>query len=166
MYCQNDNPAPFDFQHYSCLFSSLLYSRPYLGGKDFTLAEGVDLWMKSRARGLISGDLNGDDDYDDEGEDEIQRYADLFEFAQLPLVYIPASSLHLPLDDKGRLLPVLEPFDKKKYYVVEGWKYNILHFVTGNGTGKKPVIYDSIRGGSLSVAHGKCVTIRVFGIKL
>lgn len=164
MYHQNDPIAPKDFQHYACLFSDLLASRPALGGKDWTTEEAVEFWKLCRTLGIISGDLNGDGDFDDPGEDEIQKYNELFKIVDLPLRAIPASSLGLPLDKDGRILPVKKPLDPAKYWVIEAWHWKITHFVVGDGTGKKPVRYDPIKGGSFTVQNGKIATLRVFEI--
>ena len=164
MYYQNDKTAPFDFQHYACLFSSLLYSRPASGGADWSIDEAVDAWKQCRALGIISGDLNGDGDYDDAGEDEIQRYSDLFTLLMLPLEVVPASALGRPLNASGRVLPVSVPLGSD-YWVIEAWHWKITHFVVNDGTGKKPVRYDPIRNGSLTVKNGIPQSLRVFRIK-
>jgi len=164
MYRQNDPTAPFDFQHYSCLFTSLLYSRPALGGKDWAIDEAVEAWEQCRALGIISGDLNGDGDYDDQGEDEIQRYSQLFTLLKLPLEVMPASALKMPLNAAGRVLPAKVPLGPD-YWVIEAWHWKITHFVVNDGTGKKPVRFDPIRNGSLTVKNGIPESLRVFRIK-
>lgn len=168
MFFQNDPAAPADFQHYACLFSCLLRSREMLLGKPWDIAGGVAAWQAARGAGFISGDLNQDGDFDDPGEDEIQKYAELFRFLGLPLREVPAESLGFPmgLDHNGvsRILPVRESLDLGRYWVIEAWRWKITHFVCGDGRGLRPVIYDPIRGGSLTVANGTVESLRVFEI--
>ena len=171
MYYQNDSQAPTDFQHYACFFSSLLYSRPARGGPDWGIADAVVAWKRCRALGYITGDRNADGDYDDPGEDDLvpARLPELIELLTLPLSVVSPESLGLPMgaDNAGvvRILPTVEPLDITQYWVIEAWHWKITHFVVGDGTGQRPVRYDSIRGGSQTVANGRCVSLRIFPLK-
>jgi hypothetical protein len=170
VYSQNDPRAPIDFQHYACFFSGYLDSRPALGGRDWPLAIGIDAWKACRDLGYITGDLNKDGDYDDPGEDELvpEKLDSIAILLGLPLRVVDPESLGLPmgLDNKGvkRILPLAEPLDPMKYWVLEAWFWKITHFVVGDGTGRRPVKYDSILGGSQTVANGQCVSLRVFEV--
>ena len=170
MFYQNDPAAPADFQHYACLFSCLLRSRETILGKAWGIADGVAAWKAARSAGIISGDLNGDGDFDDPGEDEIRKYPELFRLLGLPLREIAPESLGLPLgfDHNGasRILPVIEALDLSRFWVIEAWRWKITHFVCGDGCGQRPVIYDPIRGGSLTVANGTIESLRIFEIVL
>jgi hypothetical protein len=168
MFFQTDPGVPRDFHDYACLFSDCLAARPALGGADWSTDEAVAAWKLARSHGIISGDLNGDGDYDDPGEDEIQRYQDLFDAFRIPLRVIDPASLGHPMgpDRAGvmRILPTSKPLDLSRYWVIEGWRWKKLHFVVGDGTGRRPVRYDSIKGGSLTVANGAAESLRVFEI--
>ncbi len=170
MFFQTDPRAPKDFQESVCLFSIIALSRFALRGIDWTIGEAIHAWSVCRAKGYITGDLNTDGDYDDAGEDEIvpSRYNDLFRELGAPLRYVDPARLGLPMgpDALGvmRILPVAEALDPRRWWVVEAWRWKYLHFVKGDGRGKRPVQWDSIEGGSYSVQNGRCESLRVFEI--
>ncbi|CAK0777471.1 conserved hypothetical protein [Gammaproteobacteria bacterium] len=169
MFYQNVDPAPDDFQHFGCTFSALVMSRELLGGIPWMLSEAYSCFSLCRKMGYITGDLNRDGDYNDPGEDEIKSYQGIIDFCKLPLRVIPPESLGLPmgLDRNGvkRILPLAEPLDPAKYWTLEAWHWRLTHFVAGDGTGRRPVKYDPIAGGSLTVRNGKCESLRIFEIR-
>ncbi len=173
---QNDNGMPDSMAHFACAYMVLAASKPAMLSLPWTQKQLIDAWfgcINTRApsgdglKTIISGDKNKDGILGD-AEDEliIQYYQDLFDYMKLPLKYIEPSSMGLPMNEDGRLLPVKTPFDINKYWVMEQWKYKILHFVRGDGTGRKPVWYDPIKGGSQTVLHGSIYTLRVFEITI
>jgi hypothetical protein len=169
MIYQTDAALLPDMQHYACRFLFLARAREVLVGKPWTATELNLAWIEAKDKKIISGDLNGDGDFDDPGEDEIKNDVALLELLELPLRVVPVEILGLPLmtDDRGitRVAPTLEPLDPKKYWVGERWIWKIGHFVQGDGTGKAPPLYDSIKGGSLTRKNGKIESLRVYLIK-
>jgi len=168
MVYQNDDGMPDTAQHYACAFMCILRARESLHGIPVTVASAGDAWNGAIKAGVISGDINGDGVMgDDPRELCIQDYGRLFDFLHINLMEVPIESPGLPCDkdDNGilRILPTHEPIDTRAYWVMERWKWKISHFILGDGTGTH-IIYDPIRGGSLTRANGTVQDLRVFRI--
>jgi hypothetical protein len=166
MIYQNDPGIVPDAQHYSCRFNVIARAREVLAGRPWTASQYNAAWEGARNAGIISGDLNGDGDYDDPGEDEILNDQRLFDYLGVPLRAVSLDLLGLPikLDDRGiaRVAPTASPLDSARYWVLERWVWRIGHFIQGDGTGKRPAIWDPIKNGSATRANGKIESLRVF----
>jgi hypothetical protein len=146
--------------HAACAFDILASFREFVQGKPWRAHEFAAAWHGAVDRGLISGDLNGDGDMDDPGEAVIQDWQKLVNFLGLPLEYL------------GKFDLVDYPkFDTSAFWVLTAWKWKITHWVSGI---RAPVFWDSIAGGSQTVANGAPQPLgrdgsgglRVFRVKL
>lgn len=153
MIYQTDRRLSKYLQKYGCLFTSLAYARPYLGGKDWGAGELQGVWDEAVAKGVLSGDLNKDGDLDDAGELEIQNYPILLRMLKVPLIWIPG---HHPPET---------PIEKGVYAV--GAFFNprtkFTHFAVIDR--EKKVLFDPIAGGSVTCREGYLKSLRLFSIE-
>ncbi len=165
MFYQDGIGARGEMQKYGCLYCVLLYSRIKILGLPVSQAEANVGWMRAIDEGLITGDLNKDGDFDDQGEAEIHynNLPGLIELLHLPLIrLLSAAEVGTGTSKDGWPLP--GEIKRKDWYIAERWRWKYNHFVAGAGAGTRPVEYDPIRTGSLTVRNGNCVDLRVFEI--
>lgn len=170
MIYQNTPGIDADARKYSCLFNVIARAREVLCAKPWTVYAYNMAWRGARERGIISGDLNYDGDYDDNGEDEILDYQALFDFLDVPLRFVPCMALGLSaisVSGTARTAPQDKPLDSMRYWTAERWIHGGGgHFVQGDGTGKRPAIWDPMSGGSRTRRLGVCESLRVFPIMI
>ncbi len=143
MVYQTDNLLANWIQHYGCTANGLAAYRDFCMGKPWRVHEWGASMHLAVDRGILSGDLNGDGDMDDPAESLIQDYQKLADHFGLPLKYLGK------FDQSD-----FEKFYGPRYWVLVAW-YNprtkFTHWVIGNS---KPVRWDSIKSGSVTVAEG------------
>ncbi len=138
MIYQTDKSLPKALQKYGCAFTALASYREFYGKVPWTARELADSWNSAIAKGIISGDLNGDGDMDDPGESTIQDWGRLIKHLGLPLVYKGKAKLGTKAD-----------------FAICAWlnpRTGFVHFVVGD---KRPVFFDPIYPGSVTVKEGK-----------
>lgn len=126
--------------HAACAFDQVAYYRESRMGIPWRPHEFAEAWHGAVDRGIISGDLNGDGDMDDPGEAVIQNWQDLADHLKLPIKYLGK----FPLSAFAR-------FDTPDYWVITAWRWKQTHWVKGI---VRPVDWDSIEGGSMTVRNG------------
>ena len=128
-----------DFEHVGCAFDSTAYARPKFGGPDWTDEELNAAWSGSIAGGILSPNF------------VIQDWQALATYLRLPLRFVGS-------------FDVGNNFDRTGKYIVTEW-YNprtkFKHFVVGD---QRPVEWDSIEGGSVTVREGYPISYRVFEV--
>ena len=140
------------YNKYGCLFTSIAYARELLRGHVWTASDLRSKWDESIAKGAITGDLNGDGDMDDPGELVINDHDAVCRILFVDLAYIPGH--HNPdtaIDDKT--------------YAVGAFfnpRTNFTHFAAV-GRDKK-VIFDPIKGGSVTCREGYLKSLRLYSI--
>ena len=128
---------------YGCTADALASYREFVMGQPWRVHEFGAAMHLAVDRGVISGDKNGDGDMDDGDEALIQDYQKLADHFGLPLTYL------------GKFAQAdYDKFSGTDYWVLCAWhnaRTNFTHWVVGNA---RPVAWDSIRGGSVTVAEG------------
>ena len=130
-------------QHYACLADAIASYREFVQGKPWRVHEFGAALHLAVDKGIISGDLNGDGDMDDPTEALILDFQKYVDHMGLPLKYLGKF-------DQGDF----DRFSGPGYWVAVAWKNprtGFVHWVIGN---RKPVRWDSIQGGSVTVAEG------------
>lgn len=158
MIYQTDKALSREIQKYGCAFCSLAYYREKQGGPSWTARDLNAIWGLAKDQGIISGDLNGDGDTDDPGELEILNWNSLARLMGLPLRILTRP------DSVGGItthFPVGHPLAVGKFVIAQWFNpdTNFRHFVIGTS---RPVEYDPIMGGSVTVREGYAETIRIF----
>ncbi len=147
---QTDFPWDSPVNKYGCYFMSLAYYGNKIGNR-YTVDSLIKIWGKAVKLKIISGDLNNDGDVDDAGESIILDPNGLCRLLDLPLRYL----------DKH--FPVETPISPNQF-VIAPW-YNprtkYIHFVVGTS---RPVEYDPIRGGSVTVREGWPQSLRIYEV--
>jgi hypothetical protein len=142
MVYQTDAKMPKSAQKYGCAFVSLAFYREMAGGKKWTSEELASAWQGAILKGLISGDLNHDGDMDEANEAIIQDWGQLARYLGCPLQYV------------GKVEQDDPRIGTKGYYAISAWTNpanGFIHFVVGQ---HKPVIFDPIFPGSVTVRVG------------
>lgn len=140
MICQNDQLLASWIQHYMCAVNCVAAYREFRMNDPWNVHEFGAICHTGVQNKVISGDLNGDGDMDDPGESTIQDWQKLVDFLGLPLRYLGK----FPLEQAPE-------YASTSYWVLTAWKWKITHWVIG---GERPVFWDPIRGGSLTVKNG------------
>jgi len=153
MIYQTDAPMGKYFNKYGCLFSSIAFARPFLGGPDWTHADLRDKWDTAIIKGILSGDLNLDGDMDDAGELEIQDHDAVCVLLECPLSYIPGH--HNPATPITADLYAVGAFFNPRT--------KFTHFAVVDKNLK--VVYDPIKGGSVTCREGYVKSLRLYSIK-
>lgn len=143
MIYQNDSLLADWIQHYACWANALAAYREFRMGKPWRVHEFGASMHLAVDKGIISGDLDGDGTMDAVNEAVVQDPQKLVDHFGLPLKYL------------GKFDQIdFDRFSGPNYWVLISW-YNprtkSIHWVIGN---KKPVFWDSIKGGSVTVAEG------------
>ena len=128
--------------HYGCAFTVLAAFREVSGPK-WRVHEFGAAWHTAVDKGLVTADLNADGDMDDDGEAEITDWQALANFLGLKLQYL----------GKKRLADASQ-FDGPGYWVLTSWhndRTGFTHWVRGR---TRPVDFDPIQGGSITVQEG------------
>ena len=143
MIYQTDTLLATWIQHYGCTADALASYREFKMAKPWRVHEFASSLHLAVDKGIISGDMNGDDNMDGLQEAMIQDFQKLADHFGLPLKYL------------GKFdQTAFDGFNDDKHWVLCAW-YNphtkFIHWVIGN---KKPVFWDSIKGGSMTVNDG------------
>jgi len=128
--------------HYGCAFTVLAAFRDKKN--PWRTHEFCAAWETAIDRGYITPDMNNDGDMDDAGECEISNWQGLADFL------IPGALMYLG----KKKLSEADQFDDPKYWVITAWhndRTGFTHWVRGRN---KPVIFDPIEGGSVTVKEG------------
>jgi hypothetical protein len=131
-----------NFEHLGCAFDSLAYAREKLGGKSWTIPELTSAWTGARAMGILDPTFT------------ITDWQALTDYLKLPLRFLGKYDVNK--------VPVFH--DGTKLFVITKWhndRTNFDHFVIGQS---RPVEWDPIEGGSITVKEGYPVSNRVFKI--
>lgn len=143
MIYQTDNLLAGWIQHYGCLADAIAAWREFGMGKPWRVHEFGAAMHLAVDKGIISGDVNGDDDMDDPTEALIMDFQKFIDHIGMNLKYL------------GKFDQVdCDKFSGPGYWVAVAWRNprtGFVHWVIGN---KKPVRWDSIKGGSVTVAEG------------
>lgn len=150
MIYQTDKRLDDNLEHIGCAFDCVAYAREKYTTKRWTAEEFQAAWNGAIAAKIISGDSSGDGDLFDPGEGMIQDWGQLARFLGAPLQFIKrVDGPYIPDDNE---------------FVITAW-YNprtkFTHFVVGM---TKPVEWDPIEGGSVTVREGYPVSHRVFKV--
>lgn len=151
MVYQTDFKLNSPLMKYGCLFLSIAFAREYLRKEPWEAKVLLDAWDQALEKGIISGDINLDGDLDDSGEAEIQDYPGILALLKVPLRW-------------GRFGQPNEVISTGTYVI--GAFYNpttkFKHFAVVDHN--KKVIYDPIRGGSITCRDGYLESLRLFTI--
>ena len=138
MMYETDSELDLDLQHVGCYAESIAIYNPNITDEEMNAA-----WEDAKSRGYVnsSGDL-----IDPQGLVNILGY---------------------PLKFRDGHFPPDTPVDPDTMHIIGEWfnqNNGRTHFVQmdGKGTDKDNVIYDPIRGGSLTVAEGRFDSYRIF----
>ena len=148
MIYQTDRRLDSNMNKIACAFDSLAYFRERYQGKPWTADELQSAWNGAISARIISPDTNHDGDLLDKGEGEIQDWQML------------ANHLGCAV----QFLGIFPPNDPKRdgNFVIARWfnpRTNFRHFVVGD---LKPVEWDPIIGGSVTVREGHVDSLRIF----
>jgi len=150
MIYQTNSKLDNNLEHIGCAFDCVAYAREKFKGIPWTAEELQAAWIGAISAKIISGDSNGDGDLFDSGEGLIQDWGALARFLGAPIHFVKR---------------VDGPYDPGvNEFVISAW-YNprtkFTHFVVGM---EKPVEWDPIEGGSVTVRGGSPVSHRVFTV--
>jgi len=138
MIYQTDPDLNNDFEHVGCAFDCVAYAREKFTGYRWTADQLNSAWAGTLTAGILSSDF------------VIQDWNLLANFIGAPLHFV------------GRVDGPYIPGDNE--FVITAW-YNertkFTHFVVGD---TKPVEWDPIEGGSVTVREGSPVSHRVFQV--
>jgi hypothetical protein len=137
-----------EMNHFACAFDCAAYFREAYQGKPWMTEELQTAWNDAIKSGIISGDLNHNGQLGDIAEElVIQDWQKLVDFLGCNLKF-------LRRDKPGTADP--------ENFVIAEWfnpRTNFHHFVIGE---KRPVEWDPIDDGSVTVREGYCLSIRIF----
>lgn len=137
---------------YGCLFTSIAYAREYLRGHKWTAKEIYDAWMKCIEIDAISGDLNADNDMDDPGEAIINDHQKVCDVLWTDLTYIPGHhNINTPIT--ASLYAIGEFYNPRTRFT---------HFAVVDKD--KKVLFDPIKGGSITCREGYLKSLRLYSI--
>jgi hypothetical protein len=155
---QHDPTVREDIQKFGCAFMSILVPRIHELGVDLDGPSLACYWDNLIAKGVISGDLNGDGVLGDTPDELCIQSFDAFckALPELKLAFVTKC------DDSVFFAPLLKLYaNDPHYYGVTRW-YNpnskLSHYVHGFA---KQVDWDPIEEGSETVKHGYPVGLRI-----
>ncbi len=128
-----------NFEHMGCAFDSLAYAREKYKRIPWTAVELAAAWNGARQEGILDSEFN------------IADWQALANYLNLPLQFLGKFNLTDALPS-GNL------------FIITTWhndRTNFTHFVVGQA---KPVEWDPIEGGSVTVAEGYPISNRVFQV--
>lgn len=131
-----------------CAFDSLAYFRERYQGKPWTVGTLQAAWDGALASKIISPDANHDGDLLDKGEGEIQDWQELADYLGCAVQFLG-------------FFPPGAP-ERVGNFVIARWfntRTNFRHFVVGD---TRPVEWDPIEGGSVTVREGVVDSLRIF----
>ena len=135
MIYQTQEPDP-NFEHVGCAFDSLAYAREKIQNKPWSIDELGAAWTGAKTAGLLDADYN------------ITDWQQLADFLGLPLQFLGHQAL-------GPIQP--------DQFAICAWhndRTGFTHFVVGQ---QKPVEWDPIEGGSVTVREGYPMALQVDG---
>lgn len=130
-----------NFEHVGCAFDSLAYAREKLVGVVWTADELESAWVGAQSVGILDSGFN------------ITDWQHLADYLTLPLTFLGKHELN-------EIIGV----DLDTLFIVTEWhndRTNFSHFVVGQ---QRPVEWDPIEGGSVTVREGYPVSNRIFQI--
>lgn len=134
--------------HIACAFDSLAYFREKYQHRPWSAEELQAAWDGAVKTGILTGDANKDGDLLDAGEGEIKDWQALADYLGVKVQYL------------GKFAPNAD--QRLGNFVIACWfnpRTNFRHFVVGD---LKPVEWDPIAGGSVTVREGKVESLRIF----
>jgi len=148
MIYQTDRRLDKNMNAIACAFDSLAYFREKYQNKPWSAIELQAAWDGSLKTGLITPDANKDGDLLDKGEGEIKDWQMLADY----------------LGCKVQFLGFFAPGAKERIgnFVIARWfnpRTNFRHFVVGD---LRPVEWDPIQSGSVTVREGVVDSLRIF----
>lgn len=138
MIWQTAVPDP-NFEHVGCAFDCLAYAREKFGGAQWNAEELDAAWNGAKQIGILDADFN------------ITDWQALANYLNLSLTFAGKFNLTDALP-AGNL------------FIITAWhndRTGFTHFVVGQS---KPVEWDPIEGGSVTVAEGYPISNRVFQV--
>lgn len=148
MIYQTDKNLDSNMNHIACAFDSLAYFRERYQDRPWAAYELQKAWDGAIASGIISPDLNHDGDLLDQGEGEINDWQMLADYLRCKVQFL------------GFFPPGAK--EREGNFVIARWfnpRTNFRHFVVGD---LKPVEWDPIQGGSVTVREGHVDSLRIF----
>jgi hypothetical protein len=148
MIYQTDRRLDADINAIGCAFDSMAYFRERYQHKPWTAEELQAAWDGAIATGIISPDANHDGDLLDKGEGEIQSWQALANYLGCAVQFLG-------------FFPPGAP-ERVGNFVIARWfnpRTNFRHFVVGD---LRPVEWDPIKGGSVTVREGAPDSLRIF----
>ena len=145
---QTDPRLDANMNHIACAFDSVAYFRERYQHKPWTAEELQAAWDGALKAGILSGDLNHDGDLLDAEEGEIQSWQGLADYLGCALKFL------------GKFAP--GALEKYGNFVIAAWhndRTGFTHFVVGD---HKPVEWDPIEAGSITVREGYVKSLRIF----
>jgi len=148
MIYQTDRHLDSNMNHIACAFDSLAYFRERYQNRPWTAYQLQAAWDGALRTGIISPDANHDGDLLDQGEGDITNWQTLADY----------------LGCKVKFLGIYPPnsLEKLGNFVIARWfnpRTNFRHFVVGD---LRPVEWDPIQGGSVTVREGVVDSLRIF----
>lgn len=148
MIYQTDRRLDANMNAIACAFDCVAYFRERYQHRPWSAYALQSAWNGAVGSGIISPDKNNDGDLLDQGEGEIQDWQMLAEFLGCKLQFL------------GKFAP--DAPERDGNFVIARW-YNprtkFRHFVVGD---LKPVEWDPIQGGSVTVREGYVDSLRIF----
>ena len=148
MIYQTDRRLDSNMNHIACAFDSLAYFRERYQNRPWSAYELQAAWNGAIKTGIISPDANHDGDLLDRGEGEIQDWQMLADYLGCKVQFIGIFPPNAP--------------ERNGNFVIARW-YNqrtgFRHFVVGD---LRPVQWDPIEGGSVTVREGVVDSLRIF----
>jgi hypothetical protein len=148
MIYQTDRNLDANLNAIGCAFDSLAFFRERYQNIPWSASELQAAWDGALKLGIISPDANSDGDVLDNGEGEIQDWQLL------------ANHLGCEVKFLGFYPPNAQ--ERAGNFVIARWfnaRTNFRHFVVGD---TRPVEWDPIKGGSVTVREGVVDSLRIF----
>ena len=148
MIYQTDRALDGDMNRIACAFDSLAYFRERYQHRPWSAYQLQAAWTGAIKSGIISPDLNHDGDLLDRGEGEIQDWQMLADFLGCKVKFMGFYPPNAP--------------EREGNFVIARWfnaRTNFRHFVVGD---LRPVEWDPIQGGSVTVREGVVDSLRIF----
>ncbi len=148
MIYQTDRRLDANMHAIACAFDSLAYFRERYQSRPWTAEELQAAWDGAIKTGIITPDANRDGDLLDKGEGEITNWQTLADYLGCAVQFVG-------------FFPPGAP-ERLGNFVIARWfnaRTNFRHFVAGD---LRPVEWDPIQGGSVTVREGVVDSLRIF----